>query len=267
MPLPFFEFGARRLSEIVKPGMLCAFDFDGTLAPIVKEPGRASIPAAVLRRLKALKKHARVAVITGRSVEDVAARLDFQPDYIVGNHGIEGIPNWEDNANAYRLLCHGWAQQLESALKNDAGLEPGLMIEHKTYSLSIHYRIARDRTKAESGLRRLFATLEPAPHIVTGKCVFNLLPSGAPDKGMALARLCEVSNIQSALFVGDDTTDEDVFKLHRPDWLTVRIERTSESAAEFYLHHRLDMIQLLDTLILRLTGDHCSYGDSSYNLL
>lgn len=255
MSLPFFEHGARRLSEIVKPGMLCAFDFDGTLAPIVKVPARAAIPAAVLRRLKILNEHASVAIITGRSVEDVSTRLDFEPDYIIGNHGIEGIPEWEGKAASYRLLCDEWQRQLTDALKDHATFDPGIWIEHKIYSLSVHYRIARDRARAEEALRQLFAALLPDAHIVSGKCVFNLLPPDSPDKGMALAKLCAARAIPSALFVGDDVTDEDVFKLHRPDWLTVRIERSSDSAAEFYLHHRLDMVQLLDTLIQQMTGD------------
>lgn len=267
MSLPFFEFGAQRLSEIVQPGMLCAFDFDGTLAPIVKVPARASIPAAVLRRLKILNEHASVAIITGRSVDDVITRLDFQPDFVVGNHGIEGIPDWESRADAYRVLCNDWEQRLTRALKDHVTFDPGIMVEQKKYSLSVHYRIARDRIKAETALRQLFASLMPDAHIVAGKCVFNLLPPDSPDKGIALSKLCEVGAAPSAIFVGDDVTDEDVFKLHRPDWLTVRIERSSDSAAEFYLHHRLDMVQLLDTLIQHLTGDHCVSAGSSQDML
>jgi trehalose 6-phosphate phosphatase len=255
MSLPFFEHGALRVSEIVRPGMLCAFDFDGTLAPIVKEPARASIPAAVLRRLRVLTEHVSVAVITGRSVKDVSARLGFEPDYIVGNHGIEGIPEWEGRAASYRLLCEEWQRKLTDALKDQTAFDPGIWIENKIYSLSVHYRIARDRVRSEEVLCRLFAALLPDAHIVAGKCVFNLLPPDSPDKGMALSKLCQARGIQTALFVGDDVTDEDVFKLHRQDWLTVRIERSSDSAAEFYLHHRLDMVQLLDTLIQQVAVD------------
>lgn len=84
--------------------------------------------------------------------------------------------------------------------------------------------------------------------------MFNLLPVDAPDKGMALAKLCEVSGAPSALYVGDDVTDDYVFRMRRPDWLTVRIERSGDSAAEFYIHHRLDMVQLLDALIGQLAS-------------
>jgi trehalose 6-phosphate phosphatase len=253
MSLPFFEYGAPRLDAIVKPGMLCAFDFDGTLAPIMKDPARVCMPAAVSRRLSALMEHAHVAIISGRSVADVGARLEFLPDFVVGNHGIEGIPGWEGRAENYRQLCQEWEQRLTVALKDRALFDPGIWIEHKAYTLSVHYRMARDRPKAVAELLRLFATLMPAARIVGGKCVFNLLPPDAPDKGVALARLCEASDVRSAIYVGDDVTDEDVFRLRREDWLTVRIEHCSDSAAEFHLHHRLDMVQLLDALIMRLS--------------
>lgn len=254
MSLPFFESGGARFDELVKPGMLCAFDFDGTLAPIVKDPERACIPSPVLRRLITLSEHARVAIITGRSVEDVGARLDFMPDYVVGNHGIEGIPGWEDHAEHYRLLCQEWEQRLSVALGERALFESGIRVENKVYTLSVHYRLARNRARAEAQLADAFSTLTPGAHVVAGKCVFNLVPQGAPNKGTALQRLCEISGAPSALFVGDDVTDEDVFAQRRNDWLSVRIERSPDSAAEFFLHHRLDMVQLLDALIVRLSG-------------
>jgi trehalose 6-phosphate phosphatase len=254
MSLPFLEHGASRLHEVVKPGMLCAFDFDGTLAPIVKDPGRACIPAAVSRRMALLAEHVRVAVISGRSVEDVAPRLDFLAEFVVGNHGIEGVPGWEDRSARYRQLCREWEQRLNLALADRSLFEPGVWVENKICSLSVHYRLARDRAEMEKRLLQLFGALLPSARIMSGKCVFNLLPEDAPDKGMALARLCEITGAPGTIYVGDDVTDEDVFKIRRRDWLTVRIERSAESSAEFYLHHRLDMVHLLDVLIDRFGG-------------
>ncbi|HEY0844402.1 MAG TPA: trehalose-phosphatase [Noviherbaspirillum sp.] len=255
MSLAFFEHGAARIHEIVKPGMLCAFDFDGTLAPIVKDPGRACIPAAVSRRLATLAEHARVAIISGRSVEDVGARLDFLPDYIVGNHGIEGVPGWDDRTAEFQQICAEWEQRLALALSDRSLFDSGIRIENKRCSLSVHYRLARNRAEAETRLLQLFSALLPSARVMGGKCVFNLLPHDAPHKGMALAHLCELSGAHGTIYVGDDITDEDVFAMGRKDWLTVRIERSADSAAEFYLHHRLDMVQLLDTLIKQLADD------------
>jgi len=258
MSLSFFDHAGPRLDEVLQPGMLCAFDFDGTLAPIVKDPQRACMPAAVLRRLIVLSEHARVAIVTGRSVEDICTRLDFLPDYVVGNHGIEGVPGWEGRAESYRQLCQRWEQDLTAALQDHANFEQGIWVENKTYSLSVHYRMARERTQAEDRLVQLFATRMPDAHVMKGKCVFNLLPPEAPNKGSALVHLLNISGAPSVLYVGDDVTDEDVFRLRRDDVLTVRVERAADSAAEFFLHHRLDMVQLLDVLIERLRGKAAS---------
>lgn len=254
MSLPFFEYGARRLDQIVKPGMLCAFDYGGTLAPIVMEPERAFIPAALSRRLILLSEHARVAIITGLSVEDIGLRLDFLPDYVIGNHGIEGLPGWEDQEESYRQTCLDWEQRLATALSDCGNFDAGIWIENKTYSLSVHYRMARDQEQAEVHLSRLFASLLPDAHVIGGKCVFNLLPTAAANKGTALEHLCDASGASGVLYVGDDVTDEEVFRLRRKDLLTVRVEQAANSAAEFHLHHQLEMTQLLDELIVRL-GD------------
>lgn len=248
-----FEHGARRLDEIVKPGMLCAFDFDGTLAPIVKDPERACMPTAVSRRLVALSEYARVAIITGRSLEDIGVRLDFSPDFVLGNHGIEGLPGWEQRAEHYRQLCLEWEQRLATALSDRANFDAGIWIENKNYSLSVHYRMACNRTQAEFHLNQLFAQLLPEAKVIGGKCVFNLLPPDTVNKGMALEHLIEASGVSSALYVGDDVTDEHVFVLQRKELLTVRVEHAPHSAAEFYLNHRLEMVQLLDELIGRLS--------------
>jgi trehalose 6-phosphate phosphatase len=252
MSLPFFESGLPVLDALAKPGMLCAFDFDGTIAPIVKEPARAFAPTAVSRRLARLCDYASVAIITGRSVADMPTRLDFKPHFIVGNHGLEGVPGWGNDNQRQRHLCQDWLATLSAALSNRTMFDPGIQIEDKGLSLSVHYRMAHDRTQAHTQLSRLFETLTPPADIIAGKCVFNLLPPNSINKGSAMIRLMEISGAGSALYVGDDITDEHVFRLHRPDLLSVRIERASDSAAPFFLHHRLDMTALLDELIKRL---------------
>jgi trehalose 6-phosphate phosphatase len=68
---------------------LLAFDFDGTLAPIVARPDDARISQAVSARLKSLAAQLPVAIVTGRAVADVRGRLGFEPRFIVGSHGAE----------------------------------------------------------------------------------------------------------------------------------------------------------------------------------
>jgi trehalose 6-phosphate phosphatase len=252
MTLLFSEQGRARFDEIVKPGLLCAFDFDGTLAPIVAQPERAFLPQDLREQLVELSNYAPVAIITGRSVEDLGARLGFKPDFIVGNHGLEGLPGWERRAEHYEAVCRAWRDQLTAALHPQGLLESQVWIENKRYSLSLHYRLAQDHERVAAGLSALFGGLSPAPRIVAGKYIFNLLPEDAIHKGSALEQLIRATGAASAVYVGDDVTDEDVFRLRRNDLLSVRVEPELGSAAPYFIEHRQEMPTLLQALIARL---------------
>lgn len=247
----FCDAGMRRLDDMVGTKLLCAFDFDGTLAPIVPVPGQARLPEAVREKLLALAAYAPVAIITGRSVPDIRERLDFDVDFLVGNHGLEGVPGWETLGAQHEALCHTWLLQLGHELRRDAH-DPGIEVENKRYSLSVHYRRVRDVEGSMRKLESLFAGMTPRPRVVAGKYVFNLLAEDASNKGSALERLIDISGARNTIYVGDDVTDEDVFRLKRRDVLSVRIERASDSAAEFFLPQPRDILLLLDELIARL---------------
>jgi trehalose 6-phosphate phosphatase len=248
----FSEAGLRRLDEIVGPGLLCVFDFDGTLAPIVPQPDKAILPQEVLQRLSALASHVPLAILTGRSVADIRSRVPLEPNYIIGNHGSEGMPGWHVNSDDYRRLCRTWKEILSQALQDERKFGPGTWIEDKDYSLTVHYRAAPENEQVKKNLSALFAQDIPAARVIAGKCIFNLLPPNAPHKGDALEKLMEISGARHAIYVGDDVTDEDAFQLRRHDIMTVRVEHFAGSAAEFYLPHWPDIVGLLDELIKRL---------------
>lgn len=248
----FSPAGERRLDEIVRPGLLCVFDFDGTLSPIVEHPDDARLTPDVLERLQRLARRTPVGILTGRSVEDIRPRLGFEPSYLVGNHGLEGVPGRAQGDSGYTRLCAGWREQLLAALADRERFDPGIQVEDKKYSLSVHYRRAADPDLARERLTVLFAALQPAPRVIGGKFVFNLLPEDKVDKGTALQQLVRYSGASSVIYVGDDVTDEDVFRLQRPDLLSVRIGLHPDSAAPFHLQLREDIVTLLDDLIHRL---------------
>lgn len=247
----FSPEGRGRLDELARPGLLCAFDFDGTLAPLVTQPDRAHTPKNIIARLGELSNYAQIAVITGRSVADVSDRLGFHPDFLIGNHGLEGVPDWQAQAAHYRDACRQWMNILTETLPAHGELENSVWIEDKVYSLSIHYRVARDRIGTEQKLLELLPGLLPSARFVAGKCVINILPLDAGDKGNAMSALLTASQASGALYVGDDVTDEDVFRMRRPDLLSIRIGHDTRSSAEFFLAHRLCILQLLDELLVR----------------
>lgn len=243
--------GLRRLDQIVQPGVLCMFDFDGTLSPIVPQAQQAWLPPHVKQRLIRLAQLATVAIVTGRALPDIRRRLQFEPHFVLGNHGIEGLPGWESSASRYRQTCAGWAQRLRTALQKPP-YDPAIQIEDKQYSLSVHYRQAQDTRQTEALLSELFRNELAEARVIPGKCVFNLLPPGAENKGSAVEKLLQICAAQHAVYVGDDITDEDVFRLQRPGLLCVRIGKWAGSAAPFYLPDPESVTPFLQALIQRL---------------
>ncbi|MGH8807367.1 MAG: trehalose-phosphatase [Noviherbaspirillum sp.] len=247
----FSDTGMLRLDQVVGGRLLCAFDFDGTLAPIVALPEQARLPEEIRQRLVALSAHAPIAIITGRSVQDIRGRLGFEPEFVVGNHGLEGVPGWEAQAARHQELCSAWRAQLGAVLC-DPACDPAIQLEDKRYSLSVHYRLVRDTEETARRLEYLFTRLKPHPRVVSGKYVFNLLAEDTCHKGSALSRLIDISGARHAIYVGDDITDEDVFRLRRDDVVSIRIERAADSAADFFLPYPCDILVLLEELIKRL---------------
>jgi trehalose 6-phosphate phosphatase len=242
----FSAAGQQALADFVQPGMLCLFDFDGTLSPLVKEPREASLPHAVQQRLHALQQCARVGIVTGRSLEDCRQRLAFSPDHLVGNHGLEGLPDWQQRATEFDAICSGWRFYLADALPE---IDAGIQMEDKRYSLSLHYRHARDRHRARQQLVMLFGQLSPLPRVIPGKCVFSLLPPKAGNKGQAVEQLIALTGAARTLYVGDDVTDEDVFILPRKDLLTVRVGHQRRSAATYAIPDYAAIVPFLDQLL------------------
>jgi trehalose 6-phosphate phosphatase len=238
--------GRAALASVVSRAPLLAFDFDGTLAPIVARPRDARVPLAVARRLARLSVRWPVAVVTGRAVEDVIDRLGFEPGFVVGNHGMH------DAAEAQPAR---WAEVLEparQALARHAGAlrDVGVTVEDKRLSIAMHYRLAADRARACAAIRSTLPAHDDAVVVSMGKCVLNLTPAGAPDKGDAVAALVQRVGAGSALFVGDDVNDEAVFVNAPPDWMTVRVGGAGDrSMARYYIDVPAQMTALLQAVL------------------
>ncbi len=261
------------LREWAHARTLYAFDFDGTLAPLVDDPDDARMPAAVWETLRALQSHALVAVISGRSR---ASLLPLLPEltYLVGNHGNEGLPVIAGQAGARiadtEPICTGWIEQLQvgQAHLHRAGVLQGVVAEHKGYTLSIHYRHCADHVRAHAELVARVAQLTPAPRVIEGVLVLNLLPPGTRTKREALQILQQDSGCERALFIGDDLTDELVFQGAPPNWLCVRVGPSETTAARFVVDGTAGVAELLEQLVsvlsLRARLASAAHGDSGH---
>jgi trehalose 6-phosphate phosphatase len=225
---------------------LFAFDFDGTLAPIVTRPDDAQIPLPVARRLGALTSRRTVAVVTGRSVVDVNSRLGFAPKYVVGNHGAEGVSSsqaeaWARTLDPLRSTLRAAKSQLSAC---------GVRVEDKGLSIALHYRTAADEVVARAAIDAVLRGLGHELTVVGGKCVVNVVVRAAPDKGDALLALASESGADAGLFLGDDDNDEPAFAKLPPHWVTVRMGPDfARSRAAFYLDGPSQMATLLQILL------------------
>ncbi len=244
----FCKEGRQELRQFAWSNVLVAFDFDGTLAPIVQQPDAARMRPRTATAFRWVCELYRCAVISGRSRQDIQERLDgAKVQEIIGNHGLEsGAAGRVEE----RRVCD-WARAL-------APLElrhPGLQIENKRYSLTVHFRRVRDKRSALAELRAALRSLGPV-HQVPGKQVVNLLPSQAPHKGDALLHLRAELHADTAIYVGDDATDEQVFALgDAQSLLPVRVGRKATSRAWYYLDRQRDVDRLLALLVRE--ADEC----------
>jgi len=243
----FSPAGQAALRDFITHSTLIAFDLDGTLAPIVADPADITIEDELRRALIQLDSLAPVAIITGRSRADALPHLGFTPRCLVGNHGAEGLPGEGSAGHDYVRLCLGWKDQLCLLLPDMA--EQGISLEEKGETMALHYRHAPDRGKAQECIATAIAGLQPPPRVVSGIFVENLAPLDAPHKGTALESLMGQQGCGRAIFVGDDITDEDVFRLANPAILGIRVGREGESRAGYYLHGQHEMGRLLQEMI------------------
>ncbi len=243
-----------KLAAFVDGKTLLAFDLDGTLAPIVPDPATIGIPSDIQKAFIALAARAPVAVITGRSRHDALSHLPVTPRYLIGNHGAEGLPGWDMRENQFVRFSQNWQNQLSDLMGPD--YPEGVEIENKGATLSIHYRRAVNIPAAHTSILRAIDRLNPKPVRIPGKFIENLIPEGAPDKGLALCILMEKEGFKKALFTGDDDTDERVFCLDRNIIFSIRVGEAADSRAAFYLHGQHEVDKLLRTVKASLENSH-----------
>lgn len=224
MPL-FSEDNLKILESLSFTKTLYAFDFDGTLSQIVRKPSDAIISKTTNKLIEKLSMLAPIAIVSGRSVEDLKKKLIYQPLYLIGNHGLEGFGGSSNHAlRSAEQNCKSWDATLK---KIDFGA--GVEIENKTFSIAIHYRRSRNKKLSKEKIIAAIESLTSGPRIIPGKFVFNLLPRQAPHKGMAVMELLNKTNTKYVFYIGDDDSVANDFSLTSKNIFTVRVGKKKNS--------------------------------------
>lgn len=228
---------------------LILLDVDGTLAPIVDRHDQAAVPPDTQRAVATLvsRPGVHVALVSGRSVADARRMVGVERVWAVGNHGSETMtPDGNLGVDPRVAEYQPAIAKVASTLEPLIAMVPGVVLENKTWTLSIHFRLADPGVVPR--LRGAITELarRHGLRVMEGKMIFEVRPPVQVDKGTAVLALADtlggLAESASVLFIGDDTTDEDGFRVLRdrlPKAVTVRVFdgdlATADTAAEFMI--------------------------------
>lgn len=214
---PHTTAGKAGLAEILVDPLhaLAAFDYDGTLAPIVADPMAAypqSGVVAAMRDLAGVFGH--LAVITGRPAQqavDLGGFADLSGLnglVVLGHYGLE---RWDATTGQVESVAEPPGlvevkQRLPAILAEHAA--ETAYVEDKGLSVAVHLRRISDPQQAYARLREPLRQLAETHGLVLeeARLALEVRPHGT-DKGAALRRLAEQVDARSVMFTGDDVGD------------------------------------------------------------
>jgi trehalose-phosphatase len=230
-------------------------DFDGTLTSFDEDPSAPRLSDETRHALEMLASHDGVTVglVSGRRVDDLARRTQLPNHiYLAGLHGLEirhGDHAWRhpDLVDSRDL-----ADRVADAINASIATVPGVRLEHKGVSLTVHVR-AVDPSRRSGVLRTAIDAAGPwldsgALKALDASEAVELLPNIAWTKGDAVRWIVDDVEAHArrkawCIFFGDDVTDEDAFRAVR-DGLTIVVGQRP-SLARLRLNSPADVAAVL----------------------
>lgn len=240
--------------EIIRGNRISLFlDYDGTLTPIADTPEKVRPPYSVRRSLKRLKRYYPVAIISGRSLNDLKKRVGLKGIVYAGNHGLE---IWSEDfsleikgAVRFKKMLGKIAGRLEDCLRNIEGI----IIEDKGLTASVHYRLV-DKKDIKDVFEAVKAALSPYLKqkvfvLSKGKKVLEIRPAILWDKGRAVEWTVRQKLFKGRLpiYIGDDRTDQDAFRALKGKGLSVAVGHGLKGA-DYFLKSQREVWTFLEWL-------------------
>ena len=233
-------------------------DYDGTLTPIVQRPEDAVLPPAMREALKQLAQHCTVAVVSGRDLQDVRAKVGLAQLYYAGSHGFDlAEPDGRESTHQEGERFLPALDEAEQMLRQDLEGIAGTRVERKRFAVAIHYRevAETDVPAVDAAVGRVHERVQGLRRS-RGKKVFELQPELDWHKGRAVRWVMSEAlklNREQVLpfYVGDDVTDEDAFRELREDGVCIRVDEGAPQPTE--AAYRLENTDEVCRFLRRLT--------------
>lgn len=230
--------------------LLIFFDFDGTLAPISPTWELTKLPEKTRSLIKKLIKNPNIypVIISGRPLDDVKRKTGIPGIDLSGNHGLE----WEIDGKYHNStdLNHikptfSKIKELLNKLKNKYN---GVLIEDKKITIAVHFRLLKEKYNEEflSKVKNFLNKYQGKEiNYTLGKKVIDIKPNTDWNKGgfckYYINELKEKLQKQfGVIYIGDDTTDEDAFKVLKNE-ITIRVGHAVNSSAGYYLNDQTEV--------------------------
>ena len=245
-----------------KYALMLFLDYDGTLTPIVKFPDKAKLSSGMKKILETLLTldEVRLAIVSGRSLEQVKAFVGIPEATYVGSYGLEvegpDIKYIHPGAVSGAKLMGDIADRLKSAFDKSSGV----IIEDKTYTVSIHYRLAKEENLEKNWrllLKILFPYLEEFLILLSqGKKVWEIRPAVEWNKASAMLWLAghfseSLPKRPLSMYIGDDKADEACFAIMGISGFGVRVTENplEPTDADYYLRNTDELYEFLKIVI------------------
>lgn len=245
--------------------LVLLLDIDGTLARIAPRPEDAVVPDTTRAILDGLTKlpDTHVVFVTGRRADDGRRMAHVDRGWVIGNHGLEiARPSESSRPRDDIVRYEAPLRHASSRIADVADRRgwPGVFVENKRWTVSVHFRLAEPSIVPEVSAEVERVARDYGLRITTGKKVLELRPPVDVHKGTAAVELADrlaATHEGASLFAaGDDRTDEDMFKhlrAHHPRAVTVHVGGASadETEAEFCVSDTNAMRELLGQILER----------------
>jgi trehalose-phosphatase len=242
----------------IRNRIILFLDYDGTVTPIKKRPYLAVLSPNTKELLMNLRKCEDLSlfIITGRENNDIKEIIGIKDINIISNHGLQF--NYHN-----KLWVHPETKHYTSTIKKVSSLIndilprfPNTFIEDKKLSFTVHFRNT-DKNSVPELKKTIVDVMQPYQEklkILKGKKIIEIRPNIEWDKGRAVLKMLNILKLKEkkyiCVYIGDDRTDENAFKVLNKNEITIHVGTNKRTQAKYYLRSTKEVYKFLEEIYL-----------------